>query len=61
MKHYYELKNDVISKQQVESSNEYICIDQFKIKLMNEFTCPAHTMIFFAHDQDLDYEQVFKK
>ncbi|CDW86045.1 UNKNOWN [Stylonychia lemnae] len=50
--HYYELRH---KKQIHDCEPVYYLIDQIKINLPQNFTCPAKTLAVFVHNQDIDY------
>ena len=52
MKNYVELNRPA-------KPDGWVLIERIEIDLRGKWTCPAHCLAIYAHNEDLDYEQIF--
>ena len=62
MKFYVQGYNEDAYMVQLQRAENWILIHSlsFEIHGTNEYTCPVEHLAVFAHDFDLDYEQVIQ-
>ena len=60
MKFYVEAAHPDVDLAKIESENTFILVDYLTFEQfgVNDFTCPVEYLAVFAHDEDIDYNDV---